>query len=66
MFALVAAVLGVSVPDDLDGDLPAERFDTTPTPETHESRDADRGATEHTDDEISGVEEQLEGLGYLE
>lgn len=66
VFPLVAATLGISVPADLDGTVPDERFQTAPTLDTRESRDADRQSTEYTADEISAVEEQLEGLGYLE
>ena len=66
VFPLVGAALDMPVPLNLDGELPDERFVTQPELETRRSDDVRSDSTDFTSEEVSEIEEQLEGLGYLE
>lgn len=66
VFPLVAELAGVSVPADLDGEVPAERFAYDPDPTVRESHNGATPARDYSEGENEDVREQLRGLGYLE
>lgn len=68
VFPMVLSLLGVPLPDNIDGDIPQGRLEHSIDPEFRPSRDefrepADR---EYSEEENEQVKEQLQGLGYLE
>lgn len=65
VFPLACAVLGVSAPRDIDGELPEDRVEDGVTLERGENHD-EYTHPEARQETFDGVEEQLRGLGYLE
>jgi predicted AlkP superfamily phosphohydrolase/phosphomutase len=65
VFPLICGVLDIPVPENVDGDIPGERFEESVELESRSSRDS-YGRSDYTTEEATQVEEQLKGLGYLE
>lgn len=66
VFPLVLSLMGVGIPEDVDGTIPIERLSTAIEPTFRESRDDATSNGTYTAAEAADVEAQLEGLGYLE
>lgn len=66
VFPLVLALGEGSIPSNVDGEIPTGRVSADLNPDFRESRDTARNDGAYTDAEAEAVEEQLEGLGYLE
>ncbi|WP_276271742.1 alkaline phosphatase family protein [Haloarcula litorea] len=66
LFPLVLGLLDVPIPENVDGELPAERVASSLSPTYRESRDEWVETDTYSDAEQAEIEEQLQGLGYLE
>lgn len=66
VFPLALALIDVDIPEDADGAIPEDRLVVDAKPSYRESRDAAGEAEAYSDKESEAIEEQLEGLGYLE
>jgi hypothetical protein len=54
------------VPEDVDGEVPADRLAYEPDPAIRGSHDDEARSRDYTEAESEDVREQLKGLGYLE
>ncbi|WP_436926268.1 alkaline phosphatase family protein [Halosimplex amylolyticum] len=66
LFPLVLDLIDEPVPEDVDGEVPAERLAYDPDPSMRESHDEHAPSRDYTEEESEDVREQLKGLGYLE
>lgn len=66
IFPLALALVDAAIPEDVDGSLPDDRVADALEATFRESRDQTVEAGSYTESESEAIEEQLEGLGYLE
>lgn len=66
VFPLALAIVDADIPEDVDGTIPEDRLAVDLEPRYRESRAAAGEAEMYGDEESEAIEEQLEGLGYLE
>jgi predicted AlkP superfamily phosphohydrolase/phosphomutase len=62
----VLAMLGVAVPEDMDGRVVQEAFETPLDVRRGPSLDAGGGEASYSDEDESAVRERLQSLGYVE
>ena len=66
VFPLVLDLVDAPVPEDVDGEVPADRLAYEPDPAVRGSHDDEAPSHDYTEAESEDVREQLKGLGYLE
>jgi predicted AlkP superfamily phosphohydrolase/phosphomutase len=66
VFPLVLLLAGTPIPEDIDGEIPAERLGIAADPTFRESQDHAREVDTYSDADSADIEEQLRGLGYLD
>jgi hypothetical protein len=66
VFPLVLDLVDAPVPEDVDGEVPADRLAYEPDPAIRGSHDDEARSRDYTEAESEDVREQLKGLGYLE
>lgn len=66
VFPLVLDLVDAPIPENVDGEVPADRLAYEPDPTFRRSRDEHATTRQYSEAESEDVREQLKGLGYLE